>query len=107
MPRWLDNWLARHRHPVSFVLHLVGIPMTIAAVVLAGVQLARGEWPLWWRPAGLLIVGYLLQWIGHRIEGNDMGEIILLKRWRGRPYVAIAPERKAGEQKASSGDPGP
>jgi len=75
------------------VLHLIGIPMTIAAAVLAIVQLARGEWPLWWRPAALLVVGYVLQWIGHRIEGNDMGEVILIKRRLGKPYVAVAPRR--------------
>ncbi len=67
--------------------------MTVAAVVLAGVQLARWQWSLWWRPAALLAGGYLLQWIGHRIEGNDMGELILIKRRLGRPYVAVAAPR--------------
>ncbi len=89
----LGNWLDRHRHPLSFALHLIGIPLTTAAVVLAGVQLARGQWPLWWRPVLLLLVGYGLQWVGHRVEGNDMGEVILIKRWLGKPYVAIAPPK--------------
>jgi hypothetical protein len=40
---------------------------------------------------GALAVGYLLQWIGHRIEGNDVGELIPLKRLLGLPVVAIAP----------------
>jgi len=93
MPAWLNNWLERHRHPGSLVLHLIGIPLTIAAVVLAGVQLAGWRWDLWWRPTLLLVVGYLLQWIGHRIEGNDMGEIILIKRALGKPYIAVAPDR--------------
>ena len=91
MPRWLHNWLSRHRNPTSFWLHMVGIPLTIVALPLAGVQLARDQWDLWWRPAGLIVVGYLLQWIGHRIEGNTMGELILIKKWRGKPYVAISP----------------
>lgn len=95
MPGWLRNWFDRHRHPASLVLHAAGIPLTIAAVVLAGVQLSRGQWPLWWRPAVLLVAGYLLQWIGHRIEGNDMGEVVVIKRWLGRPYVAIAARRNA------------
>lgn len=34
---------------------------------------------------------YLMQWIGHRIEGNDMGEVILLKRSANRPYTAVSP----------------
>jgi len=91
MPRWLDNWLSRHRNPTSFWLHMVGIPLTIVALPLAGVQLARDQWDLWWRPVGLIVVGYLLQWLGHRIEGNTMGELILIKKWRGKPYVAISP----------------
>lgn len=95
MPGWMQGWLARHRHPASLALHVVGIPMTVAALILAGVQLARDQWPLWWRPVVLLAGGYLLQWIGHRVEGNDMGEVIVLKRWLGRPYVAIAPPRRA------------
>ena len=91
MPRWLSNWLARHRNPTSFWLHMVGIPMTIAAIPLAIVQLRDDRWDLWWRPAALFIGGYFLQWIGHRIEGNHMGELILIKKLRGKPYVAISP----------------
>ncbi|GMU23330.1 MAG: hypothetical protein AMXMBFR13_34090 [Phycisphaerae bacterium] len=91
MPGWLANWFQRHQHPASLVLHVIGIPMTIAAVVLAGVQLAAWRWDLWYRPTALLIGGYLLQWLGHLIEGNDMGELILVKRWLGRPYVAVSP----------------
>jgi hypothetical protein len=90
-PAWLTNWLERHQHPVSFWLHMVGIPMTICAIMLALIQLVDWRWDLWWRPAILLLVGYLLQWIGHCIEGNDMGEIILIKKRLNRPYKAIGP----------------
>lgn len=91
-PPWLRNWLERHQNPVSFWLHMVGIPVTVAALVLGGVQLARDEWSLWWRPALLFFGGYGLQYLGHCIEGNDMGELILFKRWLGKPYVAVAPQ---------------
>jgi hypothetical protein len=103
-PLWLARWLERHQHPASFALHAVGIPLAIAAVVMAGVQFSRGHWDLWWRPAGLLVVGYLLQWIGHHIEGNDMGEIILLKRWLGRPYIGVS-ERYAGKNQVGRDSP--
>jgi hypothetical protein len=73
------------------VLHAVGIPLTLCAVGLAVIQLIDWRWDLWWRPSVMLAAGYLLQWVGHRIEGNDMGELILIKRWRGQPYVAVAP----------------
>ncbi len=90
LPAWLRNWLQRHQHPVSRGLHYVGIPLTIAALVVAGVQLYLWRWDLWWRPVVLLAAGYGLQWLGHRLEGNDMGEAILVKRLLGRPYVAVS-----------------
>jgi len=85
------RYLERHQHGASRVLHVIGVPMTVAALVLAGVQLAHWRWDLWWRPAVLLVVGYLLQYVGHLIEGNDMGEVVLLKKWLGKPYVAVSP----------------
>lgn len=90
-PFWLRNWFERHQHPASRWLHYVGIPLTILAVIVAGVQLAQGAWGLWWRPVLLLVVGYALQYIGHVIEGNHMGEIVLIKKLRGRPYLAVSP----------------
>ena len=102
MPHWMHSWLARHRHPASLVLHAIGIPLTLGFVALVVVQLAQDRWDLWWRPAALLVGGYLLQWIGHRIEGNDMGEVILVKRWLGRPYVAVSP-RFADRESGSGG----
>ena len=84
MPGFLSNWFERHRHPVSLALHLVGIPMTVVAV---GFLIAR-----WWSTgAGLFVLGYALQFVGHAIEGNDAGELILVKRLLGLPYVAVAP----------------
>ena len=99
-PAWFENWLERHQCPTSYRLHLIGIPLTILAVVLAGYQLYLWRWDLWWRPTLLLAVGYLLQYIGHVIEGNDMGELVLIKRMLGRPYVAISPRyhNKLGNQ---------
>jgi len=93
-PRWLRNWLARHQHPVSFVLHVIGIPMTIAALPF----LIMGEY--WWM-LGLFLGGYFLQWVGHKIEGNDVGEIIPIKRLLGLPYVAISPRFQNPDQPAS------
>ena len=95
MPNWLTRYLERHQHPISRMLHVLGIPLTLAAVVLAGVQLAQGRWDLWWRPVIVLLAGYLMQWVGHKIEGNDMGEVMILKKWLGRPYVAISPRYRS------------
>ena len=89
---WWSNWQSRHQHPASVGLHIVGIPLTIAAVALGVVQFIDWRWDLWWRPVGLLAGGYFLQWLGHRIEGNTMGELILILKWLGRPYAAISPK---------------
>jgi hypothetical protein len=100
----LANWNERHQHPVSRVLHFVGIPLTVGFLVLGAWQLAEWRWDLWWRPTLLLVVGYALQWLGHRIEGNDMGEVILIKRLLGKPYVAVSPRFAA--RTPGAGGPG-
>lgn len=68
----------------------MGIPLLVWGLFLGGWQLADGRWNLWWRPVVLIAVSYLLQWLGHRIEGNDMGEVIMIKKLLGRPYVAVS-----------------
>jgi hypothetical protein len=35
------------------------------------------------------VVGYLLQFAGHAIEGNDAGEVILVKKFAGKPYIDV------------------
>jgi len=92
MPNWLKQWRRRHLHPVSLALHVLAIPMIPLGGGLAVLQLADGAWSLWWRPITVLAISYGLQWIGHRIEGNDMGEVILIKKMLGRPYLAEAPK---------------
>lgn len=92
--RILDNWLARHRHPASLALHAVGIPLLIVGLLLGLWQLVEWRWDLWWRPVGLIAVSYALQAIGHAIEGNDMGEVVLVKKMLGKPYTAIAPQHQ-------------
>ncbi len=47
---------------------------------------------------GLIVVSYILQGIGHAIEGNDMGEVVLLKKLLGRPYIAIAPSQEPKQE---------
>jgi hypothetical protein len=104
-PNWLQNWLPRHQCRLSRWLHYAGIPLTLAAVVVAIGQLCLWRWDLWWRPAVLLAVGYLLQFIGHRVEGNDMGEVILVKRLLGKPYRAVSP-RYGGSAESYPAEPG-
>jgi hypothetical protein len=88
-----DNWLQRHRLPVNFWLHMLGIPLAVTGLVLLIVR-----WDVWyWGVAGL-VLGYLLQWIGHCIEGNDVGEWAGIKRMLGMPYVGISPRWQATQR---------
>lgn len=83
--RVLSNYLERHRHPANQVLHLFGVPLTF---VVSAVFAAQGAW-LW--AVGCFVGGYGLQFLGHHVEGNDAGELLLLKKWLGRPYVEFGP----------------
>ncbi|MFO0825594.1 MAG: Mpo1-like protein [Gemmataceae bacterium] len=79
------NWLDRHQNTFNFWIHMLGIPVAVAGIPL----LFLTDW--YWG-VGALVVGYVLQWIGHCVEGNDVGELIPLKRLLGLPVVAIAPQ---------------
>lgn len=83
--RRLDGWLLRHQLPFNFWIHMVGIPMALLA---APVSLL---WLEWYWGLGLFVLGYLLQWVGHLAEGNDLGEWAAVKRMLGLRYVGIAP----------------
>lgn len=89
-PIWLREWMRRHQNPISFALHLFGIPMTIAAIVVLLVDVSSVSAWIW--ATVLFVGGYGLQFLGHAIEGNDAGELILVKKWLGKPYVAVAPQ---------------
>jgi len=83
------NWLARHRNAFNFWIHMIGIPLALAGILLLFVA----EW--YWG-VGAIVTGYFLQWVGHRVEGNDVGELIPLKRALGLPVVSVAPQYASG-----------
>ena len=80
----LRNWRERHQDPRNFAIHMLGIPLAVAGLIVLFFL------PWYWGVAGLAL-GYLLQWIGHRWEGNDVGEWAAIKRLFGLPTVAISP----------------
>ncbi len=83
--------MERHQSFASRVLHAVGIPMLIAGLVWLAWMVVFWQWDRWWRPVAVVLVSYVPQWLGHQIEGNDMGEVILIKKLMGRPYTAVSP----------------
>jgi energy-converting hydrogenase Eha subunit G len=82
--RLLRKWRQRHRHPFNFGIHLIGIPLAVAGVVLL-------FFLPWYWGVSAIVLGYVLQYLGHRVEGNDVGEWAGIKRLLGLPYVAVAP----------------
>jgi hypothetical protein len=83
--RFIANYLERHRHRGNQLLHLVGVPLTFVQSTMLAVD------EKWGLAAGAFVGGYVLQFVGHAIEGNDAGEVVLIKRWTGRPYKEFGP----------------
>ncbi|MBY0522072.1 MAG: DUF962 domain-containing protein [Gemmataceae bacterium] len=80
----LRNWRDRHQLSFNFYIHLIGIPMALAGLVLLFME------PWYWG-LSLFVMGYVLQYIGHQAEGNDVGEWAGIKRLLGLPTVGISP----------------
>ena len=75
--RFVVDYGQRHAHPLNAVLHVVGVPMVFVGVVHA---FLTGGWLV---GSGLVVGGYVLQYLGHRAQGNEVGEVTLLKTlWR-------------------------
>jgi hypothetical protein len=73
---FIVDYIQRHAHPVNAVFHLAGVPLAFFGIYKLFVgQFATG--------ATYLFVGYLLQYLGHRAQGNEVGEVTLIKNiWR-------------------------
>ena len=97
LQNFVTNYIERHRHPVNRLLHLIGVPLTFVVSVVCLVQ----HW--WWQAGACFLGGYVLQFIGHAIEGNDAGEVVLVKRWLGKPYTEFGPlSPRANHSRAAS-----
>ena len=60
---FLENYKHKHRHPLNRLCHGVGIPLIILSLPLFAF---RWRWAL-----GLFVVGWVFQFVGHLIEGNQ------------------------------------
>lgn len=84
--RFINNYLLRHQNRTNQVLHLIGVPLTFGGLIGFGLA---GEWIF----AGIAFVsGYLLQFLGHYVEQNDAGELILIKKVLRKPYTEFGPD---------------
>ncbi|HEV3144573.1 MAG TPA: Mpo1-like protein [Gemmataceae bacterium] len=78
------NWRLRHQDRRNFAIHMLGIPLAVAGLALL-------FFLPWYWGISAIVLGYVLQWIGHYWEGNDLGEWAAIKRLLGLPVVAISP----------------
>ena len=63
----LDKYMAQYDHehtnPWNKAMHAIGIPIILAGIILA-------TFTFWRTAAAFFIVGWILLFAGHRIEGN-------------------------------------
>ena len=66
--QWVAQYSTSHTHPVNRVCHTIGIPMIALSLPLfLAAFFVRGLWPL---PVALFLAGWLLQFVGHYVEGK-------------------------------------
>ena len=97
---FLENYRAKHQHPLNHLTHAIGIPLIIISLPLL---------PFNWHWAlGLFIIGWLFQFLGHFIEGNKpafygnpiyllVGPIWLLKKTGA--VFGLATERETSRRR--------
>ena len=76
----VQNWIERHRDPKSFSLHLIGIPPTILGLIFIPIYLFLVSIPIFLLALCLFSGGYLLQFLGHALDGTEPGEWTLIKK---------------------------
>ena len=96
------DWLERHRHPGSFLLHMIGIPPTVLGLVLIPVYLLLPSVDVFLLALAAFFGGYQLQFLGHFWDGTESGEMAYLKGWWARRVGDLrVPRRKnVGGQEA-------
>ena len=73
---FIIDYCQRHAHPVNAILHIFGVPAVFYGLYLlvAGQPAVGGA---------LIVLGYLFQYLGHKAQGNEVGEVTLIKHvWR-------------------------
>jgi uncharacterized membrane protein YGL010W len=82
---WITRYGRSHRHPVNRLCHTIGIPLIALSLPLfVAAYFVGGLWPV---PAALFVVGWILQFAGHIVEGtrpeffNDWRFLLVGLRW--------------------------
>jgi hypothetical protein len=86
----VESWFQRHPTPLNRVLHVVGVPPTILGFFLIPVWLFLLSIPLFVLALSLFTGGYVLQFLGHALEGSPSGEMTFLKGRLRRSRLGVA-----------------
>ncbi|HKP73731.1 MAG TPA: DUF962 domain-containing protein [Pyrinomonadaceae bacterium] len=93
---FMEDYKAKHQHPLNRLSHNIGIPMIVVSLPL---------FFFYWRWAlALFVVGWIFQFVGHIIEGNQpaffrnpvylvVGPVWLARRALAAVGLARAPEK--------------
>lgn len=60
---FMESYRAKHQHPLNRATHYVGIPMIVVSLAVVFFN--------WKLGAGLFVLGWAFQFLGHFIEGNQ------------------------------------
>jgi hypothetical protein len=94
---WLADYVERHNQPLNAALHIVGVPavmLGLGFIFASRIKRSDSSEVLKGDILGLLLIvlGYVLQYLGHRSQGNEVGEVILLKKiWRALKSALVMP----------------
>ena len=68
MHEWITQYGLSHQHPLNRLCHTFGIPLITLSIPLFVVAIfVEGLWPV---PLAMFLVGWILQFLGHHIEGK-------------------------------------
>ena len=59
---FIENYKEKHRHPLNRLTHTIGIPLIVLSLPLFFFN--------WRWAAGIFVLGWVFQLVGHAIEGN-------------------------------------
>jgi uncharacterized membrane protein YGL010W len=82
---WIAQYGRSHHHPFNRFCHTVGIPLIALSLLLFLVAPAVAA--LWWPGLALFVAGWVLQFLGHAVEGkrpefmNDWRFLFVGLRW--------------------------
>jgi hypothetical protein len=69
---FLIDYCQRHAHPLNAILHFIGVPAAFFGFYLV----ATGKF---YSGIVAIVIGYFLQYLGHKAQGNEVGEVTLIK----------------------------